>query len=474
MATNKNEQYPWKIFLFAPCLFFIVFFLQSGCGGGSDSKNDKPNETTQPPTLSASISKNSAALYCGRASVRLTCNTTGTVSSLEGRCNATESWKTISSGDTQVCKFTDEGTYTPSCRINKSIISTVETPVTISKANEKSLDFYFLLSDQEPELNSLEEKYCPPVLESLTLEPSFPKAGQSAFLLAKIYNDSRYTTDKTEQVQIYYSVDSGNTWNTIQMSQQLNLNYWEGQIPGQAPGTNVIYGIKAKDSSGNLYIEASCEISGNPLLSTNYIAQDCVNSNDISQCDAQKPRNCMFPLANDDAPLDDTSDSIPDNSDYWDYRIGYDNDYIYFDLAVEGEISGGSASPFSILFYFINVYNPDSTVYDSSSSSSIAHSALLNYGPLSKLTGGMFNTCSFMHENDTEWIQDSKIIECIEQDNHLIFKVKENYFGDMPDGLLQLLTLSTDLTELWPAQSELYDYSRYTNVRFVQRSYTVR
>ena len=82
--------------------------------------------------VTASVSATNVTLSGGQAQVTLTCSTNGTVSSLEGKCANTDSWSTITSGNTKICTYTSAGAYTPSCRVNGTTTDDVDTPVTVA------------------------------------------------------------------------------------------------------------------------------------------------------------------------------------------------------------------------------------------------------------------------------------------------------------------------------------------------------
>lgn len=66
----------------------------------------------------------------------LTCAVTGTkMISLEGRCSSTGNWTLITSGSTMNCQYSAAGTYTPSCRVDESVVDNADVPVVITNAS---------------------------------------------------------------------------------------------------------------------------------------------------------------------------------------------------------------------------------------------------------------------------------------------------------------------------------------------------
>jgi len=62
----------------------------------------------------------------------LTCNVTGTETTLEGRCDTTEEWSPITSGYTKSCTYASTGSYTPGCRVDGTTSDNVDSPVSVT------------------------------------------------------------------------------------------------------------------------------------------------------------------------------------------------------------------------------------------------------------------------------------------------------------------------------------------------------
>ncbi len=67
-------------------------------------------------------------------SYTLTCTaSSGTVTSLEGRCNTNGAWTKISSGKTMTCNYSAAGSYKPGCRVNSSTSTDLSKAVAVTK-----------------------------------------------------------------------------------------------------------------------------------------------------------------------------------------------------------------------------------------------------------------------------------------------------------------------------------------------------
>lgn len=327
--------------------------------------------------------------------------------------------------------------------------------------------------DLQDKVNNLMATRWPPLAKSVTLDPEAPAADQAVSVTAEVFNDTEVTEDETSEVYLIYTTDGGATWNQVELEQQDNEKLWTGEIPGQPSGTEVLYGIKALDSSGNVYVEAVCKMPGSPLEIEDYIDNDCVNKGDVSLCEAKMPRGCMFPLSSDDSPLNDEAALISDDFDFWDYRIGYDDDNVYMDLAVEGKVSPGTASPMNIHLYIGGVLNPDKPASGTGLDAIARQGGAFIHGPLLTLSGGLAKPCSFLYQKGNTAVQDETAIKCIAKRNHLLYVVKRSAIGDNPSNILEFLALSAAGTSISPVNGALYDNSHFTNVRLESRSYKV-
>lgn len=107
------------------------------CNDGNPATTDycvnpgTPTAACYNNTLLASVDSTTPTRVSGTATVTLTCTNSGTVTSLEGRCNTTDAWATIASGNTKSCVYNALGTYTPGCRINGTMTNNVASTVNV-------------------------------------------------------------------------------------------------------------------------------------------------------------------------------------------------------------------------------------------------------------------------------------------------------------------------------------------------------
>jgi hypothetical protein len=73
-----------------------------------------------------------------------------------------------------------------------------------------------------------------------------------------------------KSAEILYSIDDGLTFNSIEMEYQGNF-IWSGEIPGQTPGTEIIYKIRATDIGGYSYESRSLSYKIFEVINTNIL-----------------------------------------------------------------------------------------------------------------------------------------------------------------------------------------------------------
>ncbi len=60
-----------------------------------------------------------------------------------------------------------------------------------------------------------------------------------------------------DTVKLNYTIDNGMSWNMIPMD-SVGIDTYKSDIPGQPPGTNVLYNVSAKNQMGNSIISTTC------------------------------------------------------------------------------------------------------------------------------------------------------------------------------------------------------------------------
>ncbi|HOX28287.1 MAG TPA: hypothetical protein PLQ76_03935 [bacterium] len=344
-----------------------------------------------------------------------------------------------------------------------------------SSAN--AVDMSGLPPDLQDMIQRLLATRFPPELKGYTLEPADPVAGQPTKITVKISNDPSVTQDETGMVNIYYMVNSDMVWKTITL--EGDGKTWTGEFPAFNSGDEIIFSIHAVDSSLNAFTTVPCTVIANEeLFVKDYVDGDCTRSEEgLKACENALPRGCMMKMATDDDPLDDPDDQIIPDGDFVDYRIGYDDNAVYADLAVQNKISEGTMNPIDIHGYVGLVLNPDKIgkVKDLDSLLNSGGGAILLDAPLAAMAGGLIKPCFYGYMQGNTTIMDEKAVSCKARSNHLTFAIKKDALkkiGENKSGVYQFLWAGATITNFpTPIEGKPYDVSHVTSAWFTDQTY---
>lgn len=165
---------------------------------------------------------------------------------------------------------------------------------------------------------------------SFPLEP--PKAGQAVKASCKIVMSEEEEDEGVDvaKAQIVYTTD-GRTLQYADMTAGADGVY-SGEIPGQAAGTEVSFGIRAVDTTRNVSMEM-------PVRASWPAAKDV-----------------LMPGAKD---VDNSGDVVQDDMDFLQTYFGYDDEWVYVGFEVQGNVSSGTLDPPFIQVYGAKFTNPD-------------------------------------------------------------------------------------------------------------------
>lgn len=311
----------------------------------------------------------------------------------------------------------------------------------------------------------------PPQLHSVKLSSDAPAAGEAVTVTAEVSNDSEVTDDETTAAYVFYSTDGGKSWQEVEMESE-DQKTWTGEIPGQDSGTQVIWGVRAVDSSANFYTDAPCKMAA-AVPTDDYT--DCAAGGDLAACETYLPMNgCMVAMANDEEPVNDEDGLIPADFDMVNFRFGYDDDNMYIDLQVEGEVSDGKAAPMNIHGYAAAVLNPDAGGNSTDLNDLLSSGAIIVHAPLAKIAGGLLKPCFWGYKQGNDFVQDDKAVTCKNKANHLYLTVKRSAVKNNPSNQLEFLAADLAVTSISPIAGTAYDNTRVTQVNMIDRNYTVQ
>lgn len=299
----------------------------------------------------------------------------------------------------------------------------------------------------EEVLKEIQRTMYPPWLYSVTLTPDPPRAGEPVTVTAEISNDPDKTQDVTIEAYLFYSLDQGETWETVEMDDNKSKRVWTAELPAFEQGDEVWYGFRAGDATGNVFTETPCYVTTWPPL------------NDA----------CMFEFAVDELPVDDPNRLIPDNFDMLSIRGGVDEDNLYLELNVQGSIEPGSVSPVFLHLFGFAVANLDK----GDPADVVSQGFLSIYAPLAHIAA--LDPCMTISQPNTDIVFSSEYVQCQSDGEHMWFKISNKQIGDTtPTGHLKIIAADGAVTSLTPFTGIYYDYTHVTSLSMAGRSFVVQ
>ncbi len=298
----------------------------------------------------------------------------------------------------------------------------------------------------EKVLQDIQETMYPPWVHDVILDPDPPQAEVPTVVTAHIYNDPSKTSDETFDATLMFTADLGDNWEYIDMEQVMEGRIWSATLPAFKAGTEILYGFSARDSSGNVYTDTPCLVTEWP------------------------PENdpCMFDLAIDEPPVDDEEQVIPDNFDFMSFRGGVDEDNLYLELSVQGDISDGTVSPVFVHLYGFGVANVDK----GDPSDIITQGFLGFWAPQAESFS--YPACSIIHQPSNDVIIEGRNIECETSGGTVWFKISNDQIGDTPSGHLKIIAADGAITSITPFTGIFYDYTHVSSIALFDRSFVVK
>ena len=298
----------------------------------------------------------------------------------------------------------------------------------------------------EDVLADIQRTMYPPSVYSVELSPDPPQGGEPVTVTAEIHNDVNETDDETLEVNIFYSLDGGETWEYVEMEQQDDEDYWVVELPAFESGDEVLYGFQAKDSSDNIYTETPCYVTSWP----------------------PRDDSCMFPIAVDETPVDDNDSVIPEDFDYLSLRAGESEDFIYLENQVQGLVGEGSIAPVFIQLYGFALQNPDK----GDPSNIVTQGFVGVYAPLADVVA--YHPCMTISMPSEDALFSPENIECaVDGESLLWFRVNKRQIGKTPSGFIKLLSANGAITNISPLSGVYYDYTHVSTLSFTSRSFDV-
>lgn len=220
------------------------------------------------------------------------------------------------------------------CIIALSVFFVISAAVGEPIKSER-FSLYYIPSRSSSALDSFLTDNDPPLVKTVKITPEQPGIGDEVTVEAEIINNKYFTNNKPLLANLSYSLDLGATWKMLEMDQsEDNPDIWQAVIPATGKPGAVRYFFTVKDDGGNYLFEL-------PAVRIEW--------------------GGIKPPALTGVLTDENEDSriVFDDLDILQAQAGYDGSILYFAMKVEGDVSGGTVSPFNVFVYSIGIYYPD-------------------------------------------------------------------------------------------------------------------
>lgn len=320
-----------------------------------------------------------------------------------------------------------------------------------------------LPADLREDIEDLLETRWPPVVDEVEIEADEDGALAVTVKFGKINDKSE---DEVSEAYLYYSADEGETWEELELEEGDDNKEWIGTLEDVESGTELMYGIRATDTSNNVYLDIVCA-PGEWPPTDEYMDGSCAAEGGDA-CVTNLPRGCMFPMSRHDDETD------IDDLNIQEYQISADDEKYYLDIAVKGKVQGGTISPMDIYAYVALAINPDKGEAETTEDL-LDKGIFLLYAPQAEIAGGALpiKSCMVGWKKGQDLAVDSSNIKCKAKKNHLFIDFKKDLAFDNPSGYLSWLVATAHITNISPLSGGVGNLARVTNAKFITRTYTV-
>lgn len=295
-------------------------------------------------------------------------------------------------------------------------------------------------------LDRLQATMYPPIVHNVTLSPDPPKTDTITEITAEIENDTNKTDDITTDAWVNYSSDGGATWNQADMERVGTSKVWKTELPAFPSGTEVIYGIRAKDTSTNILAETTCLVTSWP----------------------PDGDPCMFDLAVSDLSQGEKNALMSDDFDIVSLHGGVDEEYLYVEIKVDGIISAGTLTPVYAHVYGVAVQNPDR----GNPNDIVSQGFIAVWIPMAEAFG--FQNCMVLSRPANNVVMDNSNISCkTDGGSRLWMKINRKAIGNNPSKYIRILAADGAFTNITPLAGLYYDYTHVSSLSFTDRWFTV-
>jgi hypothetical protein len=315
-----------------------------------------------------------------------------------------------------------------------------------------------------------------PIVKSVTISPEHPNGDEPVTITATIVTPHKPNGEEVYEAYINYSTDGGRNMSRIDMVKETkDGNIWNGVIPGQPSGTNVIYGIQAVNAFDETYVEPLCYVENILKTFDKNVSEECKSNKNPEYCAAQRPKDCMFPMSIASGALDPNSEDtnrIPAPPELFikTTRVGYNEKTLFLEIDTKDNVSPGSYSPMNVNVYVAGWLNPDRSGSETGIDGILRKGAVVIYAPLNPT-----NKCALFNLRDAVAVQsDTQSVTCTPKENQLIFSIDRKAIEPNPSKTLEFIFMTTNMQQISPPDIDLQDITLFTRATVANRNYAVK
>jgi hypothetical protein len=306
------------------------------------------------------------------------------------------------------------------------------------------------------------------------LDPS-PPAPKKPVIIGATFAHASAIPLKMDSANVFHSANGGKTWDVSELAMAKERGRMIASLPGRPAGAKVLTAFRARNEKGGTLADLACAQASWPPAAA-YFKQDCdeFSKKPYAAClENRRPRGCMFALGEEESPVDDPPSRAGEDFDILDFRMGYDAEWLYFDITVQGKISPGSLTPIALNQYAVTVMNPASAAPDPEQGLPL-DGALIRLLPLGYSVSGIAQPCAVIINRDGVPTVDVSSVVCEIRDSHALFKLKRTLWpGKQPLTEFIIFAHTGVLRNKQLDHYSFVDSTGLTRARLAASSYTV-
>ncbi len=198
---------------------------------------------------------------------------------------------------------------------------------------------------------------------------------------------------------------------------------WQKNVTGSAASSSSLKSVRITDADNRVTVKVPCNKKGPAWPSPDPGRCTSKSGSALDKCAfLGAPSQCVFPLAPDEAPVDDYPQQAGDSFDIISASLSKDSSFVYLALKTQGKISSGTTSPMNLSEYGFVIIN---TREIKPSIDGLPHGAiLLRFAPIGKSRPDIIAPCTLIKSTPKGYVEDSASVTCRADSNTIYAKIK--------------------------------------------------